>query len=279
MNRTVTVVIATFNRSHLLPKAIDSVLRQTYPSLELIVVDDGSSDRTHEVVQEYGDPRVRYIRHERNKGLPAGRNTGIRAAAGEYTAFIDDDDQWTPDKLEKQLHAIGENDAILCGAIDSSGKRIGHVRARITTDDLRRGNKFPPSGLLAKSSVLKDLLFDEELRQGEDWDAYIRMASRYSIIFIDEPLLLYNSDDQIPRMTNDGKNRSIAELENRMAVIRKHRRFLGPDWFAYHEADTLLSYLRYRQARFSQICYAVRRCGLAAVFGVFLGKVKRRVAT
>jgi len=278
MERTVTVVIPTFNRAPLLARAIDSVLRQTHPPFEILVVDDGSSDGTRDVVHGCADARVKYIRHERNQGLPAGRNTGIRAAAGEFIAFIDDDDQWRPDKLERQLQAIGTNDAILCGAVDSSGRRIGHPRPHITAADLKRGNKFPPSGLLAKSRVLRDVLFDEQLRQGEDWDAYIRMAARYAIGFINEPLLLYNSDDQIQRMTNDGKNRSIAELEKRMAVIRKHRRFLGRYWFAYHEADTLLSYLRYRKARFNQICYTVKRCGVAAVLGVFVGKVKRRVA-
>lgn len=278
MSQTVSVILCTFNRAHLVPRAIASVIRQTHQPLELIVVDDGSSDNTKEAVKGFSDPRISYIRHEHNQGLPASRNTGIRAAKGKFIAFIDDDDEWVPDKLAKQLQAIGSREAVLCGAIGSNGEHIVHRRLTITADDLKRGNKFPPSGLLAKSSVLKELLFDNDVRQGEDWDAYIRMVRRGEIGFVNEPLLIYNNDDHIQRMTNSAKNRSVPELEKRMAVIWKHRQFFGPYWFAYHEADTLLSYLRFREAWFRHICYTTKRCGVLAVCGVILGKLKRRVA-
>jgi len=276
MSQTVTVVLCTFNRAHLLSKAIDSVMRQTYAALELIVVDDGSSDNTREVVKRFG-PRIRYIRHECNQGLPASRNTGIRAATGAFIAFIDDDDEWVADKLSKQLKAIGGREAVLCGAIGTNGKRITHRRSTVTVTDLRRGNKFPPSGLLARTTTLREVWFDKDVRQGEDWDAYIRLATRGAIGFIDEPLVVYNNDENVSRMTNAARNTSIPDLEKRMGVIKKHREFFGPYWFAYHEADTLLSYLRFRQARMMQVAYTIKRCGIVPVCSVIFGKLKRRL--
>ena len=84
-------------------RAIQSVLDQTYEDFELIVVDDGSTDNTEEVVKNFGNDKIRYIRHEENKGAAAARNTGIRAARGEYIGFQDSDDEWLPVKLEKQI--------------------------------------------------------------------------------------------------------------------------------------------------------------------------------
>ena len=102
----VSVIIPTYNRAHLVGRAIRSVLNQTYQDFEIIVVDDGSTDNTEEVVKSFNDPRIRYIRHEENKGAAAARNTGIKAAKGKFIAFQDSDDEWLPKKLEKQMEAF-----------------------------------------------------------------------------------------------------------------------------------------------------------------------------
>ncbi|MGC8603005.1 MAG: glycosyltransferase family 2 protein, partial [Desulfomonilaceae bacterium] len=101
----VSVIIPTYNRAHLIERAVNSVLEQTYDKLEIIVVDDGSTDNTGNVLSQLqdGDSRVRYIRHETNKGSQSARNTGIRNARGDYVAFLDSDDEWLPYKLEKQI--------------------------------------------------------------------------------------------------------------------------------------------------------------------------------
>lgn len=99
---TVSVVIPTYNRAHLVGRAIQSVLNQTYQDFEIIVVDDGSTDNTEEVVKSFNDPRIRYIRHDQNRGGSAARNTGIKMARGEYIAFQDSDDEWLPEKLESR---------------------------------------------------------------------------------------------------------------------------------------------------------------------------------
>lgn len=274
-NPLVSVIIPTYNRSSLVPRAIESVRRQTYRNVEILVIDDGSVDDTQSVVRKIPDDRIRYIRHEINKGLPAARNTGIRAARGEYIAFLDDDDEWRQDKLERQLDVIKDYDAVLCTAV-VNGRPLRVHRARtVTLDDLRRGS-FDPSSLLAKAGVLKELGFDENLRQGEDWDAFIRIAQRYTIGWVSEPLLLYN-DGAHGRMTNDAKYQTAVELERRAAMLYKHRDFFGDKWFRYHFADILLSYLGSRPDRLSCIGYAVKRCGVAAVTAVVVDKVRRRL--
>ncbi|GAH74960.1 unnamed protein product, partial [marine sediment metagenome] len=100
---TVSVIIPTYNRAYLIGRAIQSVLNQTYQDFEIIVVDDGSTDDTEEIVRSFKDKRIGYVRHEKNKGAAAARNTGIKAAKSEYIAFQDSDDEWLPEKLEKQM--------------------------------------------------------------------------------------------------------------------------------------------------------------------------------
>ena len=97
----VNVIIPTYNRAQLLPRAINSVIAQTFQDIKIIVVDDASTDRTEEVVSSFQDPRIHYIRHSQNRGPSAARNTGIRASeAGQYLAYLEDDDEWFPNKLE-----------------------------------------------------------------------------------------------------------------------------------------------------------------------------------
>jgi glycosyltransferase involved in cell wall biosynthesis len=113
---TVSVIIPTYNRAHLIGRAIQSVLKQTYQDFEVIVVDDGSIDNTEEVVKKIQENRVYYYKHDKNKGGSAARNTGISLAKGEYIAFQDSDDEWLPEKLEKQI-----------GVFNNQTKNVGVV--------------------------------------------------------------------------------------------------------------------------------------------------------
>src|SRR5262245_48882666 len=102
----ISVIIPTHDRAHFLPGAIFSVLNQTFQDFEIIVVDDASNDNTSEVVAAFNDERIRLLRHETNKGGSAARNTGILNAQCDYIAFLDDDDEWLPDKLAKQVNIL-----------------------------------------------------------------------------------------------------------------------------------------------------------------------------
>ena len=94
MNALVSVVIPTYDRAELLPRAVRSVLAQTYQNMEIIIVDDGSRDNTQEVVKSFSDPRVRYVRHDTNRGVSAARNTGIKNSRGEFIGLLDSDDEY-----------------------------------------------------------------------------------------------------------------------------------------------------------------------------------------
>ena len=130
---TISVIVPTYNRGHLLERALRSVLTQTHQQLELIIVDDGSVDNTADVVSTYdADSRVRYIRHQDNLGSSVARNTGIRHAQGEYIAFLDSDDEWLPTKLEKQMLLFQYGSLPRLGAVNCG---IINVRERQARED------------------------------------------------------------------------------------------------------------------------------------------------
>src|SRR5262245_45342203 len=127
----VSVIIPTHNRADFLRGALSSVLNQTYQNFEIIVVNDASTDDTAKVVAAFEDERIRFIRHDTNKGGSAARNTGILASKCDYIAFLDDDDEWLPDKLRKQMEILlaspPEVAGVYTGCLDvdkTSGKVI-----------------------------------------------------------------------------------------------------------------------------------------------------------
>ena len=149
---TVAVVIPTRNRAPMAQRAIQSAMRQTVSDLELIVVDDGSVDSTPELLRTFNDPRFVAIRDQTPRGANAAPNQGVRVARGAFVAFLDDDNSWLPHKLERQLAAIGDAEAIVCGAVSSGGRRFPlHHSAVVTPEDLRRGCRLW-GGMSADSS-------------------------------------------------------------------------------------------------------------------------------
>ena len=201
----VSVVIAAHDAADFIGEALGSALAQTYTPLEVIVVDDGSTDATAEVVQALAasDPRVRLIRME-NRGPAAARNRAVAAAAGELIAPLDADDLWAPDKLERQvdtLQAAGaETGLVYCwtSAIDQEGRLLaelwrhrtetGEVRDLVVADGLI-GNASVP---LYRRSVFDEAGgYDEDLRLGEDWDFHTRAAAVARIGLVPAPLVGY----------------------------------------------------------------------------------------
>lgn len=194
----VSVVLPTYNRPELLRRAIDSVLRQTYGDFELLVVDDASAEDPTPVVESFGDDRVRLIRHPENRGNAAARNTAIRSARGRFLAFLDDDDEWAPEKLELQvpvLESSARDEALVYCArrliadgavvgIDAPGKE-GDV-----LDELLPWGLMSCPSVLLKAAVLDEVgLFDERLSRGVDDDLWRRIARHYRVRYLDRALV------------------------------------------------------------------------------------------
>ncbi len=228
---TVSVVLPTYKRMHLVRRAVHSALWQTFGDLEVIVVDDASPDVTAEVVRQVDDPRLRYVRHETNRGLAAARNTGIAHARGAYIAFLDDDDLWLPDKLEKQLRCFEQSapsvGAVHCGFLrwqamppyrgvvpTGPSELQGHALFKL----LIRKAFTQPSALVVKRCVVDEIgLFDEAFVRVEDTDFILRIATRYEFGFVPENLLLYY---ELPGSLVTDKFLMLSMLEK---LTRKHR--------------------------------------------------------
>lgn len=197
MGKLVSVIIPTYNYARFVHRAIDSVLAQTYGDVECVVVDDGSTDETPQVLARYGS-RIRVIRKEK-QGPGIARNRGIGAARGEYIAFLDSDDHWRPDKLAKQVEVLDADPSL--GAVGCANEIVDGAGAHVSntifpspatpTDlaDQLRGVAVRRlwvgsscSGALIPKRVLEDVrMFDESLTAAEDWDLWLKIAARYPI--------------------------------------------------------------------------------------------------
>jgi glycosyltransferase involved in cell wall biosynthesis len=199
----VSVIIPTCNRPKLLPVAIRSVLGQTFRDLELVVVDDACDDCVIEIVNAFKDGRVRLIRHDSRRGGAAARNTGIRNSCGEYIAFLDDDDEWYPEKLARQmdvmLRAHPEVAGVYTGyrVVDRDSERIcGRMipshRGNLCEQLLESNPIGGTSSMLLKRSCLDKVgLFDETLPSFQDRDLWIRISREFHFDYVQEPLLNY----------------------------------------------------------------------------------------
>ncbi|MGY8656410.1 MAG: glycosyltransferase family 2 protein [Verrucomicrobiia bacterium] len=210
----VSVVIPAYNYAHYLPLAIDSVLQQNYPTFEIIIVDDGSTDNTPQVTEAYGD-RIRVIRKE-NAGLSAARNTGIKAARYPYVAFLDADDEWMPGLLASMvwhfLKAPEPLDIVACQhlPVDQSGQllRCKHLikilPREIEFEDILLKSRFSPSAAIIRRDAFDECGdFDESLRSSEDRDMWLRIAARRRILLLRDMLVLVrNHPDSMSKHTD-----------------------------------------------------------------------------
>jgi glycosyltransferase involved in cell wall biosynthesis len=245
----VSIIIPAYNQSKYLGSAIESALSQTYRKLEVIVVDDGSTDETPEVVGRFSDPRIRY-EWQRNHGLSAARNTGIRIARGGYYAFLDSDDEFLPNKLEVLLDAMSGRAEIGLTAgkaipIDVHGQVLsqvfdlgipGNLKELVLKNPLHVG-----SVLVRRSWIVKVGLFDETLRSYEDWDMWLRLArAGCQMQWVDEPVSLYRFHDA--QMTRDGVQMTDANFK----VLDKFFKDMAPEnpWLEMHDEAYAQAHLR-----------------------------------
>lgn len=205
----VSVVIPTFNRAELLPRAVESVLAQTHPAAEVIVVDDGSSDGTGELVASRF-PEVR-VAAQAHRGVSAARNRGIAAASGDWIALLDSDDEWCAEKLARQLAALDEHPEYRICHTDEIWIRNGR-RVQPRVKHAKRGGRIfrhclplcviSPSSVLIHRSVFEQVGgFDEDLPACEDYDLWLRICCRFPVLLVEEPLVVKygGHDDQLSR--------------------------------------------------------------------------------
>ena len=230
----ISVVIPTYNRRHWLPETIQSVLQQTFPPHEVIVVDDGSTDGTGEWLQK-AFPQVRYL-WQQQSGPSAARNQGARLATGNWLAFLDSDDRWLPAKLERQVAFLQEHPEFQAVHTNEIWIRNGR-----RVNPKKRHQKFGgwiypqclPLCIISPSSILlsRELWewsggFDESLPACEDYDLWLRIAAEHPIGYLDEPLIVkYGGHaDQLSRQWGLDRYR-VRALEKMLQCPQ-----LRPDW-------------------------------------------------
>jgi glycosyltransferase involved in cell wall biosynthesis len=224
----VSVVVPTYNRAGVLGRALDSVFSQTRQPEQVIVVDDGSTDGTSEVIKrDY--PLVTWLR-QTNAGVSAARNRGIAEASSEWIAFLDSDDEWQPGKLERQLDALRQHPSFhICHTNEiwiRNGKRVNEGKRHAKSGGWIFQRCLPlcvisPSSVIVRRALLEELGgFDESLPVCEDYDMWLRICSRHPVLFLEEPLVVKHGghDDQLSK------------------------RYWGMDRFRIHAIEKILNY-------------------------------------
>jgi glycosyltransferase involved in cell wall biosynthesis len=233
----VSIIIPTYNRASLLGSAIHSVLNQTFPDFEVIVVDDCSSDDTAITVQGIDDQRVRYIRLDNNKGAAIARNRGIAVARGRYIAFQDSDSEWLPEKLDKQMKVIAgsSSDVVIvytgCWKVYGDRKTyLPYKRIRAREGNIHESlfweNFLDTPALLVKRECFDKVgMFDERLQRFQDWELCLRLSRHYSFRLIDEPLYLtYYQADSISTNLEAAVNAVATIMDTNISEISSDKK-------------------------------------------------------
>jgi hypothetical protein len=220
----VSVIIPTHDRKRLLALTIQSVLWQRDVDLELLVVDDGSSDGTSEVVRALGDPRVRLLRHDVARGVSAARNHGVEEARGRWVAFLDDDDLWSSLKLPLQLDALRESGMswAFAGTVEiSMDNKVFDGRPPFTTQEVMNGLTernmvyAGSSNVIVERRRLPQVVFDGSLHHSPDWDLWIRLARRGPPARVAKPLIAYRLHPGNESLDLEGMFAEADEIERR----------------------------------------------------------------
>jgi glycosyltransferase involved in cell wall biosynthesis len=257
---TFSVLVCTYNRAHLLRRAIHSVLAQTDADFELLVVDDNSSDDTSKVVEEFSDERIVYIKRPVNGGSSAARNTGIGHASGRYIAFLDDDDEYLSDFLARTRHAFStiptSVGATFCRTLIVEtthaeerviGERVPtapplHDRERAVLFVIRKQPLSSGWGFTIRAELFERVgLFDESLPAAVDWDLFIRMARHCDFHVIPQVLIRQHKHGG-PQLTKPSPQRYRARAQ----ILKKHLEAFRASPEVHHELCCNIGLLYYR---------------------------------
>lgn len=247
----VSVVIPVYNREVYVGESIESILAQTFTDFELLVIDDGSTDRSRDMVRTYKDPRVRLVCHERNRGIPRTRNVGIDAARGTYLAFLDSDDVAVPTRLAKQVAFLdGHPDHAAVGAwvdwMDDTRRPLGRIkRWPLSAPDVaalrlfRQGIENTAS--MARTAILREYRHDEHFEISEDFELWARISAEHGIANLPEVLVRRRAHAQQTSKDRDEQNRLY-----RQAIYARQLQALG---IAFAEEDLKRHYLLRRMRK------------------------------
>ncbi|ERJ05404.1 glycoprotein 3-alpha-L-fucosyltransferase [Halorhabdus tiamatea SARL4B] len=266
---TVSIVIPTYNRASVLPRAVRSVLDQTFDDCEVIIVDDGSTDETPEIVDSFSEDRIRYLRFSENQGANAARNAGVEVAKGDYIAFLDADDEWRPAKLERQVEVFEQAPKsvglVYTGIVhnDSNGNITGRSIPEHSGDvlaRLMRGNFIGTfSSVMVRSQVMNDISLNEELPSWQDWYFYLDVAEEWSVESVSKPLVVkyFDIDNRISKNYKEKREISypilyekLVELNSEVGVIKGRQTLASLDFRIGYNA---LTNGYYSQARISLV--------------------------
>ena len=201
-NKLISVIIPTYNREKLIVESIKSVLRQTYSKIEIIVIDDGSTDNTEKEINKLKDKRIKYVKLSKNLGAPYARNIGIKLAKGKYISFQDSDDIYHTNKLKKQMKNILKNksDFDFCKilvninstyryVIPDNTQEKAIIENRIFDGLLTYGNFISTQSILVKKTFIENLLFDVNMPRLQDYDLVLRLIRNLNVSFTNETLV------------------------------------------------------------------------------------------
>ncbi len=248
----ISVIIPIFNNQKTINKTLNSVLKQTLSNLEIIVINDGSTDESLEKIATIKDPRVQVFSYP-NAGVAVSRNRGIERARGEYISFLDADDLWTPDKLEAQLKALQENPHAAVAYswtdyIDEAGNFLYHgshisingdVTAKLLFKNFIENGSNP---LIRRHALVKVGEFDSSLSPAEDWDMWLRLAARYHFVAVPQPQILY-------RMSPSASSANISKMEIQGLKVIERALSLGSESLQSLKKPSIANFYQYLMFR------------------------------
>lgn len=270
----ISVIIPTFNRAYCLPDALNSVLNQTRPPTEVIVIDDGSTDDTAEVIKNHF-PQVKYIKQVQS-GVSVARNAGIKASTAQWIALLDSDDEWLPEKLSRQAALLEENPNLkICHTEEiwvRNGVRVNQMDKHKKSGGWLYQKCLPlcaisPSSVLIHQSLFSEVgLFNEQLPVCEDYDLWLRICSRYPVAYVETPCIKKygGHEDQLSRkfwgmdrfrikalvsildshvLNDEDKRATLKILEKKLNVFIKGGEKRGRDMFEYQMLLENMTYI------------------------------------
>jgi glycosyltransferase involved in cell wall biosynthesis len=209
----ISVVMTSYNHERYVSQAIESILNQTFPDFELIIVDDASTDRSREIIEAYKkrDFRIRIVYHDSNKGISKTANDGFEIARGKFVALMNSDDLWTPEKLEKQICILQQNPDLIvwsdASIIDANGNETGQLftqmqkaiqrqKSGFIFRELIRSNFICGQSTIFETKIARQIKFDTRLSYANDYKFMIDISKHHHFYFIPEPLVKYRIHGQ-----------------------------------------------------------------------------------